>query len=162
MSEPAQQGIQLSHGIAAAIGAAFLGLLRVGWNAIQKGNQDVVEGLKAQIVDRDKRIAVLEADVARKEETIEKLGAKKDAVQAQLETFLNRAAGVVYRVHQDSRVDDSTVEDMPTAVHERAKLFAGGDPHAGWGADPHPSKPWDVNASTPPGGHPKPPRPRPK
>lgn len=142
--------------MAAGIGAAISKGIGAVWRAIQKGNKDIADGLREQL-------AVERAERLRLAASLEKVGGEKDALRDQLERERLRAAGVVYRIQQNAAVDDALVEDMPTAVHERAKLITGGDPHATWGADPNPSKPWDVNASTPPGGHPKPPRPgRPK
>jgi hypothetical protein len=67
---------------------------------------------------------------------------------------------VVYRVQQNPEADDALVDDMPTAVHEKAKLFGGKDPHRDWGANPKPDKQWDPTLSTPPNL--RPPRPKPR
>lgn len=140
---------------AAGIGAAISKGIGAIWRAVQKGNKDLTDGLKEQL-------AVERAERLRLAASLEKVGAEKDALRDQLERERLKAAGVMYRVRQDPNVDDALVEDMPTAVHERAKLIAGVDPHARWGADPHPSKPWSPEESTPPGGHPAVPRPRAK
>lgn len=137
--------------LAGGLGAAISKAVGAVWRAIQKGNKDVADGLREQL-------AVERAERQRLSASLEKVGGEKDALRDQLEKERLRAAGVVYRVHRDPEVDDAVVEDMPTAVHERAKLLAGADPHRDWGANPHPEKPWNPTESTPPNL--RPPRPR--
>lgn len=156
MSEPAQQGIQLSHGLAAGLGAAIVAIGRVLWGAVQKSRDGEIAALREQL-------AVERAARERAESSLAKVGSEKDALRDQLESERIKAAGVAYRIRQDPNVDDSFAEEMPTAVRERAALLAPmSDPHSRWGADPNPAKPWDVTASTPPGARPALPKPRPR
>jgi hypothetical protein len=149
MSEPASTTwLGLSPAVLLATATALGAVLAKGIGALWK----VVTGREAQTVLRE-QLAVERAEKERLSTLVEKLGMQKDELRSVLERERLRAAGVVYRVHQDSRVDDALVEDMPTAVHERAKLLSGADPHASWGADPHPDKEWDPMQSTPPGAH---------
>src|SRR5689334_4262475 len=87
------------------------------WAAVKssrKAENDAKKELADAIAkEKDKRIAVLEADNARLAAIVEKLGGEKDQLRNQLEMERLRAAGVVYRVHQDSQIDDALVDDMP-------------------------------------------------
>lgn len=141
--------------IVMALGAAVAKGIAALWKEVTGREANAL--LRAQNTELRSQIAVEQAEKKRLVETVDKVGRKADEYQAKYEAVVTRAAGVVYRVQQNSDVDDSVVDDMPTAVHDRAKLFAGRDPHGEWGANPNPSKPWEPTESTPPGGHPKPP-----
>ena len=144
--------VVVSHGIAAAIGAAVIAVARWAGGKIEKTQA-------ALIAEKDRRIAVLEADNARLSATIDKLGHEKDGLRTQLETERVKAAAVTYRIRHDSNVSDDFAEEMPTAVRRMADLM---DPKSTPKPDPHPElEGWDPALSTPPGTRPKKlPRPR--
>lgn len=129
MSDSSGNGLQLSHGIAAAIGLALAGVGRALWSALTTSQKE--------------RIAVLEAENARKDAVIEKLGAKIDALQD--EKF--RMAGAINAAR--ARGEDDFGE-LPTGVRNLVDLM---DPRsARKSLDTHPElEGWEPNKTTPPG-----------
>ncbi len=160
-------------GMAGAVGGVLTKAVGIVWRAMQKrrqdvwevnqkDKQDVADALREQITTLREQLAVERSEKTRLTEERDRLGLQKDELRGLLERERLRAAGVVYRIQQNAEVDDSLVDDMPTAVHERANLIAGTDPHAKWGANPNPENRWDPTLSTPTGlkpTQPKPPRP---
>lgn len=121
-------GLHLSHGIAAAVGAAIVAVGRVLWGALTASR-------RAESAAKDVTIATYAAELAHerterareREEgaaAVKALGERLDALRGQLEHERTQALAVAVRIRQDSTVDDAIAEDMPTVVKNRADIVA--------------------------------------
>ena len=73
---------------------------------------------------KDQTIAVLTAENDRLRAERDSLGRRHDAIAAQLEKERLQALGVYLRGKEDPATDDALVEDMPTAVRDRAAIVS--------------------------------------
>lgn len=143
------EGITVTHGVAAAIGAAVLAAGRVLFGAV--------------LGAKDKQIAVLEAEVARLHVVVAKLGEKHDEKDLELRNAYVRMATVAQRNRKDPDKPEDFEEHYPTGVRNMLDLVSSRRPGTNSGADPHPELAnWDPTQSTPPGSYdaPLPPRKR--
>lgn len=144
-AEPSPGGLTLSHGLAAAIGAALVAIGRALWGALQKS--------------RDGEILVLREQLAVERAERTRLSDELQSERAEHDLTKDRMLGLALRVRTDPAIPNEFENEFPTAVRNRAELVAPKSMRPD--ADPHPELAgWDPNVPTPPGGRASPPRPR--
>jgi hypothetical protein len=121
MADPA--ALTVSHGIAAAIGGAVVGAMRLMWGRSERSIQGQLDALRETNTALREQLAVTAAAAERWEATALRLGAEKDQLGERLRKFELWAARVVVDVHGDQAIDDALVQDPPTGVHDLARLI---------------------------------------
>jgi hypothetical protein len=142
------EGITVTHGVAAALGAAIIAAGRVLFGAV--------------LGAKDKQIAVLEAEVARLHGVVAKLGEKHDAKDRELRDAYVRMATAAQRGRREPDQPEDFEDMYPTAVRNMLDLVSSRRPEAAR-QDRQPDQParagdplpelagWDPTQSTPPG-----------
>lgn len=124
----ADGGLQLSHGVAAAVGLALAKVGHMLWGALTASR-------RAEDAAKEVTIATLRAELAHERAERERerrenaeaqraLGDRLDDSRAALNELRDRAAGMLGKMRLDPTVDDMKFEsDMPTVVRNRAELL---------------------------------------
>lgn len=112
-----------------AFGAALIAGGRIVWRWFEKKDGAALAAKEEVAVLLKQRIAVLEADVTRKDETIGQLGRKCDGWAKKYEDLERRAGVVLGKMRQDSSVDETEFEEtLTTGVRNMADLLASAKP----------------------------------
>lgn len=107
-------GITVTHGVAAAIGAVVVAAGRVLFGAV--------------LGAKDKQIAVLEAEVARLHGVVAKLGEKHDAKDKELREAYVRMATAAQRGRKEPDQPEEFESHYPTGVRNMLDLVSGKRP----------------------------------
>lgn len=128
--------MELGYFGSTAFGAALIASWRIVWRWFEKKDGAALAAKEEVAVLLKQRIAVLEAEVARKEETIEMLGKKCDeerkkcdAEREKRENVERRAGVVLGKMRLAPEIDETEFEEtLPTGVRNMADLLASAKP----------------------------------